>query len=337
MRIARTSAPLIAVNKKVASGLRSAKRPLRLVPMIEPIPKPTKTSGTRPRPMPARSVSSGEMKLKVAMPPPVHMTVALSARRRRSPARGSTMDARRLMVFRAVAHELSFSRAAETLSLSQPSVSHQVALLETEIGVRVFDRDRGRAGLRLTHAGQILLEHADHIGWRLQLADAQLSRMATAHREEVRLGAFPTALAGYVPSAIKRLRAADSGLRVILSEVTPSTLEPRFFSGEFDVALGYQDATTARRELQSAERIDLFQDTFLIGMPPQHRLAGSTHPVALSEFADDDWIVPSTDGFLTKACRDAGFDPRIVSPPRDPVATRGSSRAASASDGYRAS
>jgi DNA-binding transcriptional LysR family regulator len=233
------------------------------------------------------------------------------------------MDPRRLMVFRAVAHELSFSRAAEKMSLSQPSVSHQVALLETEIGVRVFNRDRGRAGLRLTHAGQVLLEHADHIGWRLQLADTQVSKLATAHRDQVRLGAFPTALAGVVPSAIKRLRATDSGLRVILNEVTPSTLEPRFLGGEFDVALGYQDTTTKRREFQGAERIDLFQDTFLIGMPPQHPLAGPTHPVALSEFADDDWIVPSTDGFLIQACRDAGFDPRIVSTTQDPVATRG--------------
>src|SRR4051812_38778755 len=150
------------------------------------------------------------------------------------------MDPRRLMVFRDVAHERSFSRAAKNLSLSQPSVSHQVALLETEIGVRVFDRDRGRAGLRLTHAGQILLEHADHIQWRLQLADSQISQLATAHRDQVRLGAFPTALAGFVPSAFRHLRATDAALRVVLTEVTPSTLEPRVLSGEFDLALGYQ-------------------------------------------------------------------------------------------------
>ena len=53
------------------------------------------------------------------------------------------MDPRRLLTFRTVARERSFSRAAETLSLSQPSVSHQVALLETEIGVRLLDRGRG--------------------------------------------------------------------------------------------------------------------------------------------------------------------------------------------------
>jgi DNA-binding transcriptional LysR family regulator len=207
------------------------------------------------------------------------------------------------------------------LSLSQPSVSHQVALLETEIGVRLLDR--GRGGPRLTHAGQVLLEHADHVAWRLQLADTQITDLAEDRRDQVRLGAFPTALAGFVPSAIARLRLAHGDLRILLSEVTASTLEPRFLSGEFDVALGYQDATTKRRELQGAQRIDLFQETFLVGLPLQHRLAGATGPVSLAKFAKDDWIVPSTEGFLVQACREAGFDPRIVSTTSDPLATRG--------------
>src|SRR5689334_3647983 len=141
------------------------------------------------------------------------------------------MDPRRLMVFRAVAHERSFSRAAEKLSLTQPSVSHQVALLEKQAGVRLLDR--GRGGLRLTHAGEVLLEHADHVAWRLQLADTQITDLAEEHRDQLRLGAFPTALAGFVPSAIARLHLSHGDLRVLLSEVTPSTLEPRFLSGEF--------------------------------------------------------------------------------------------------------
>src|SRR5579862_5730920 len=115
------------------------------------------------------------------------------------------MDPRRLLSFRTVAHERSFSRAAETLSLSQPSVSHQIGLLETEIGVRLLDR--GRGGLRLTRAGEVLLEHADQVAWRLQLADSQIADLAQQHREHVRLGAFPTALASFVPSAIARLRS----------------------------------------------------------------------------------------------------------------------------------
>jgi DNA-binding transcriptional LysR family regulator len=231
------------------------------------------------------------------------------------------MDPRRLMTFRAVAHARSFSRAAEALSLSQPSVSHQVALLETEIGVRLLER--GRGGLRLTRAGEVLLEHADHAAWRLELADTQIAALAGQHRESLRLGAFPTALPGFVPSAIARLRLAHGDLRVLLSEVTPSTLEPRFLSGELDVAISYQDATAERHELQGAERIDLMQDSFLVGLPPEHRLADTDAPVSLTELAEADWIFASTEGFLVQACRDVGFDPHIIATTSDPLATRG--------------
>ena len=231
------------------------------------------------------------------------------------------MDPRRLMTFRAVAHAGSFSRAAETMSLTQPSVSHQIALLETEIGVRLLER--GRGGLRLTDAGAVLLEHADHVAWRLELADTQLASLAGERRESVRVGAFPTALAGFVPAAVARLRLAHPDLRIRLGEVTPSTLEARFLAGEFDVAISYQDATTERRELSGAERIDLMHDTFLVGLPPEHRLAGASSPISLTELAEDDWIVASRDGFLVQACRDAGFEPHIVATTSEPLATRG--------------
>jgi DNA-binding transcriptional LysR family regulator len=108
-----------------------------------------------------------------------------------------------------------------------------------------------------------------------------------------------------------------------VSEVTPSTLEQRFLSGEFDVAIGYQDATADRREFEGAQRVDLLQDTFLVGLPSDHRLAGPTGPVSLAKLAQDDWIMPSTEGFLVQACRDVGFEPRIVATTSDPLATRG--------------
>ena len=231
------------------------------------------------------------------------------------------MDPRRLMTFRAVAHARSFSRAAEQMSLTQPSVSHQIALLETEVGLRLLDR--GRGGLRLTEAGAVLLEHADHVAWRLELADTQLASLAGRRREHIRLGAFPTALASFVPSAVARLRLAHHDLRVRLGEVTPSNLEARLLGGDFDVAISYQDATTERRELRGAERIDLMPDTFLIGLPPEHRLAGPTGPISLKELAEDDWILASTEGFLVQACREVGFDPRIVATTSEPLATRG--------------
>jgi DNA-binding transcriptional LysR family regulator len=58
-------------------------------------------------------------------------------------------------------------------------------------------------------------------------------------------------------------------------------------------------------------------------MAPTHRLAAETGPIPLSEFASDEWILPSTEGFLAQACRDAGFEPNVLSVTGDPIATRG--------------
>jgi DNA-binding transcriptional LysR family regulator len=231
------------------------------------------------------------------------------------------MDPRRLLTFRTVAHERSFSRAAERLSRSQPSVSTQIRLLETEVGVRLFHR--GGRGLRLTAAGELLLGHADHVAWRLGLADSQIAALAAERRGQVRVGSFPTSLAALIPAAMARLRADHGDIRVLLSEVTPRALEPRLLSGEFDVALSYQDATLPRREIAQVERIDLLRETFLVGLPPDHRLASTSGPLSLAQLADDDWILPSTEGFLIDACRRAGFEPHVVALSQEPVGTRG--------------
>lgn len=231
------------------------------------------------------------------------------------------MDPRRLLTFRVVAHERSFSRAAEQLSRSQPSVSSQIALLETEIGVRLFDR--ARRGLRLTPAGEVLLGHADHVAWRLGLAEQQIAALADEHRGQVRVGCFPTAMAGLVGAAITRLRAADGDIRVLLDEVTSDTLEPRLLGGAFDIALGYQDSARPRREIAGAERVDLVEETFLVGLPVEHPLAVGPGPLTLAELADEDWIMASPTGFLSDACREAGFEPHIVALCREPVGTHG--------------
>ena len=79
------------------------------------------------------------------------------------------MDPRRVLTFRQVAHERSFSGAARTLSLTQPSVSHQIAQLERELGGKLLER--GPGGPRVTPAGEALLVHADAIAERFALAE----------------------------------------------------------------------------------------------------------------------------------------------------------------------
>ena len=229
------------------------------------------------------------------------------------------MDPKRVLTFRAVAHHRSFTRAARELSLSQPSVSHQVAALEREVGARLLDRRPG--GLQLTPAGALLLEHADAIAVRFDLAALQLAEIADDERARLRIGAFPTALTGFVPSAIARVRAQDPSARVTVDEGAADELPDRVRSGELHVAVDFQDASLPRREYEGLERRDLMREPFLVALPPEHDLARRT-AVRIGDLADDDWTAAYTDGLIVRACRSAGFEPRLVSITRDQLAIR---------------
>ena len=230
------------------------------------------------------------------------------------------MDAKRVLTFRVVARERSFTRAAQQLALSQPSVSHQVAALEKEVGARLLDR--GPGGLRLTRAGTVLLEHADAIAARFELAALQLAEITDDERMLLRIGAFPTALAGFVPSAVARVRARHPGARVTVDEGAADELPDRVRSGALHLAVDFQDAALPREEFEGTERRELMREPFLVALPPDHRLAGEK-AVRIGDLADDDWTAAYTDGLIVRACRAAGFEPRLVSITRDQLAIRG--------------
>ena len=226
------------------------------------------------------------------------------------------MDPRRVLTFRAVARQRSFSRAARELSLSQPSVSNQIAALEREIGAALLERRPG--GLRLTAEGEILLGHADAIAERFELASAQLA--GRQERSRLRIGAFPTALAGLVPAAIERLRELHPAAKLSVDEGT-ADLPARVRSGELHLAVAFQDAAAPREEPEGLERRDLLRERFTVAMSPNHPLAGRQE-VALAELAGDDWTAAVPDGLIVRACRAAGFEPNLVSVTRDQLAIR---------------
>ena len=193
-----------------------------------------------------------------------------------------------------------------------------MAALERELGTRLLDREPG--GLKLTRDGQTLLEHADAIAERFQLAGAQLEAAAQGHRARLRIGAFPTALAGLVPAAIAQLRGHYPGAKVTVDEGTDD-LPARLRSGDLDIALGFQDSALPRHQPAGLKRRELMREHLVVALAPDHRLA-QRPAIRLADLSDDDWTAASTGGLIAGACRSAGFEPNLVSITHDQLAIR---------------
>jgi DNA-binding transcriptional LysR family regulator len=111
------------------------------------------------------------------------------------------LDLSRLRVLVAVAREGSVTAAAEALHYAQPSVSHQLAKLEAEVGVPLLQR-MGR-GIRLTDAGRLLVQRAESILAQVESVHAEMDELAGLRTGRVRLAAFPddlrATMAGLMP------------------------------------------------------------------------------------------------------------------------------------------
>jgi DNA-binding transcriptional LysR family regulator len=230
------------------------------------------------------------------------------------------IDPRRLLTFREVARRRSFSRAGEELALTQPAVSQQVGSLERQLGVRLLER--GPGGPTPTEAGALLLAHADAIADRLAQADAQVAELAAAERETLRVGAFPSALASVIPTAIARLREQLPEVQVEATEGSGEELGEAVASGTLHAAMCFQDAEAEPRRPEGTERHELGSESMLAVLPPGHALADRER-LRLADLADETWTAPSRDHLIYRACVAAGFEPRISFVTRDVLAARG--------------
>jgi DNA-binding transcriptional LysR family regulator len=230
------------------------------------------------------------------------------------------MDPRRLLTFREVARQRSFSRAGEALALTQPAVSQQVAALEKQLGVRLLDR--GPGGPTPTEAGALLLAHADAVADRLSQAGAQVAELAAAERETLRVGSFPSALATLIPDAIVRLRERMPDVQVEAGEASGEELGAMVAAGELHAAVCFQDAEQPPRRPEGTERHELGREPMLAVMAEDHPLA-TRERVRVADLAEETWTAPSREALLYRTCVAAGFEPRISFVTRDVLAARG--------------
>jgi DNA-binding transcriptional LysR family regulator len=127
----------------------------------------------------------------------------------------------RLKVFRAVAEHLNFRRAAEHLFLTQPAVTLQIKALETDLGIRLFDRSANRVAL--TRQGVILVRYAEKIAALASEAEQKLGVGIGEFSGELSLGASTTIAQYVLPRLIGAFR--DEHPRVQLSLYSGNTEE----------------------------------------------------------------------------------------------------------------
>src|SRR2546430_4479790 len=134
------------------------------------------------------------------------------------------MDLRRLEVFAKVAELGSFSRAADALSLTQPTVSEHVRTLEDEIGVQLLDR-LGR-GATTTHAGRILLDYARRMLALQREARQALDRFQGRTSGELVVGGSTIPGEYVLPALIGRFKGKYPDIPICLL-IAPSRHHPR--------------------------------------------------------------------------------------------------------------
>lgn len=190
------------------------------------------------------------------------------------------MTLRQLQYVVAVAEARSFSRAAAICHVSQPSLSAQIAEVESSLDVRLFER--ARSGVLVTPAGEVLVERARRVLVEARdLVQAAL-RFVDPLAGSLRVGVIPTVAPYLLPEIMPPLREAFPRLTLLWTEEKTDELVARLGRGELDAALVALEA-----DLGDLEHQVLFRDPFVVALPKEHRLAKGKAPLRLEDLAGE--------------------------------------------------
>ncbi len=215
---------------------------------------------------------------------------------------------RKLTHFVAVAEELSFTRAAARLQMSQQALSTSIRQFERELDVTLFDRSPHHVAL--TEAGQSLLESGRPLLVASSAALDRARRIERGELEVVRVGRTPAITGEEATTLMAPFRRTHPRVEISVEQHWPADLPRLLFAGEIDLALarvfaggeGLTTKTVATHPL----RVALWEE---------HPLAASG-AVRLADLRDDTLVVWSQKSgyreLLLDACRRAGLEPREV-------------------------
>jgi LysR family hydrogen peroxide-inducible transcriptional activator len=226
------------------------------------------------------------------------------------------MEFRQLQYALMVARERHFSRAALKLRIAQPSLSQQIAKLEKELGLPLFDRTKSQ--IELTHAGQRFIEKAEHIVDMMEQLKIEMEDVSQLKTGRLVVGSLPMTGSHVMPVLLPAFRARYPQIEVVLVEDTTANLEKLATSGETDLSL-----LSLPLESEQLDFEPLLEESIVLAAPPGFRPQSAKkaeplerHTIRLEHVAEQPFIVlKKGQGFrqiTLDLCRQAGFTPQIV-------------------------
>jgi DNA-binding transcriptional LysR family regulator len=216
------------------------------------------------------------------------------------------VNLRQLQYFVAVVEEGNFTRAAQRLFVAQPSLSKQLAALETELGGPLIERLS--RGIRLTPSGRAFLPDA-----RTAIRAAERAQRSARMAHDLEAGELEIATVlsiaiGLLPDSIRALRAKHPGVLVDLREyLRKESLEADVRGGVSDIAVG------PKPEAWDGPITSLGWEEFVVLLPDGDPMLQGTGKLELSDLADRRWVLPDPSAgmapLIAGVCRDAGFVP----------------------------
>ena len=179
------------------------------------------------------------------------------------------MELRQLRYFVAVADNLNFSRAAESLFVSQSALSKQISDLEDELGAQLFERSN--KSVRLTEAGLQLMDEAKSTLFHTERIFAMFERGVLDHRPQYLMIGLEPRLEDYriihdvVAETVFQLRMQDSRIRALFFSREPDLILRQVQEGNLHIGLfNHENSYVEQRSSAGLRSIALDQDEFLL-------------------------------------------------------------------------
>ena len=220
------------------------------------------------------------------------------------------MELRQLRYFTALAEELNFTRAAERLHISQPPLSAQIAQLEAELGVKLFERTSRKVSL--TDAGAAFLRDVRVIQARLKEATQRVQDIHSGLAGRIEIGVSGSHFLGPLPQCISDLAKAYPDIDVVLNEMAPNDQLEALREQRIDISISRQ---VIEDDVLISEA--LWPDPLWVALPRGHVLANESGVLALSGLASEQFIMLRRDTSrfaqqIFNACLQKGFTPNVV-------------------------